>query len=75
MLPVQMTSAIELDEATTREHRRLDRASGPARKVTLSTRVDPDILGGIVVQGRQLDPRRLDQKPTRAAAQAGGPGR
>jgi F-type H+-transporting ATPase subunit delta len=49
VLPVQVTSAIELDEATTQS---IGASIGQStsRKVTLSTRVDPDILGGIVVR-------------------------
>ena len=48
-LPVQITSAIALDEATTES---LGRSIGEraGRKVTLAARVDPDILGGIVVR-------------------------
>jgi F-type H+-transporting ATPase subunit delta len=48
-LPVEITSAIELDQATTES---LARTIGEraARKVTLAARVDPDILGGIVVR-------------------------
>jgi F-type H+-transporting ATPase subunit delta len=48
-LPVEITSAIELDQATTES---LGRAIGEraGRKVTLAARVDPDILGGIVVR-------------------------
>jgi F-type H+-transporting ATPase subunit delta len=48
-LPVEITSAIELDEQTTEN---LGRAIGErtGRKVTLAARVDPDILGGIVVR-------------------------
>lgn len=49
VLPVQVTSAIELDEATT-ESIGASIGQSTARKVTLSTRVDPDILGGIVVR-------------------------
>lgn len=49
VLAVQVTSAIELDEATTQS---IGASIGQrtSRKVTLSTRVDPDILGGIVVR-------------------------
>jgi F-type H+-transporting ATPase subunit delta len=49
VLPVEITSAIKLDEATTAE---LGRAIGErtGRKVELASRVDPDILGGIVVR-------------------------
>jgi F-type H+-transporting ATPase subunit delta len=49
VLPVQVTSAIALDEATTQS---IGASIGQStsRRVTLSTRVDPDILGGIVVR-------------------------
>jgi F-type H+-transporting ATPase subunit delta len=49
MLPVEITSAIELDQATTES---LGKTIGEraGRKVTLAARVDPDILGGIVVR-------------------------
>jgi F-type H+-transporting ATPase subunit delta len=48
-LPVEITSAIELDEATTAS---LGKAIGErtGRKIMLASRVDPDILGGIVVR-------------------------
>jgi ATP synthase F1 delta subunit len=49
VLPVQVTSAIELDQATT-ESIGASIGQSTSRKVTLSTRVDPDILGGIVVR-------------------------
>jgi F-type H+-transporting ATPase subunit delta len=49
LLPVNITSAVELDEATVRQLG--DRISQQtSRKVELSSRVEPDILGGIVVQ-------------------------
>jgi F-type H+-transporting ATPase subunit delta len=49
MLPVEITSAIALDEATTEN---LGRTIGEraGRKVTLAARVDPDILGGVVLR-------------------------
>jgi F-type H+-transporting ATPase subunit delta len=49
MLPVDVTSAIELDRATTES---LGRTIGEraGRKVKLAAHVDPDILGGIVVR-------------------------
>jgi F-type H+-transporting ATPase subunit delta len=48
-LPVEITSAIELDEATTESvGRRIGERAG--RKVTLAARVDPDILGGIIIR-------------------------
>jgi ATP synthase F1 delta subunit len=48
-LPVEITSAIALDEETTAS---LGRTIGEraGRKVTLAARVDPDILGGIIVR-------------------------
>jgi F-type H+-transporting ATPase subunit delta len=48
-LPVQITSAIALDQQTTEN---LGKTIGErtGRKVTLSARVDPDILGGIIVR-------------------------
>ena len=48
-LPVQVTSAVELDESTVRHiGERIEQQTG--RKVELSSEVDPDILGGIVVR-------------------------
>jgi F-type H+-transporting ATPase subunit delta len=49
MLPVQITSAIALDETTTAS---LGKTIGEraGRNVTLATIVDPDILGGIIVR-------------------------
>ena len=48
-LPVEITSAVELDEDTIES---LGRTIGEraGRKVTLAANVDPDILGGIVVR-------------------------
>lgn len=49
LLAVEITSAIELDDATTGSvTESIGKSTG--RRVTLSTRVDPDILGGIVVR-------------------------
>ena len=49
LLPVQITSAIELDEAVTKRiGEEIGRQTG--RKVELSTTVDPDVLGGIVLR-------------------------
>jgi F-type H+-transporting ATPase subunit delta len=49
LLPVEITSAIALDEQTTGQvAERIGQSTG--RRVTLATRVDPDILGGIVVR-------------------------
>jgi ATP synthase F1 delta subunit len=49
MLPVEITSAIALDPDTTES---LGKSIGEraGRKVKLAARVDPDILGGIVVR-------------------------
>ena len=48
-LPVEITSAIELDEGTT-QSLATQIAERAGRKVKLSTRVDPEILGGLVVR-------------------------
>jgi F-type H+-transporting ATPase subunit delta len=49
LLPVEITSAVELDEATVRQvGDTIGEKTG--RTVELSSRVDPDILGGIVVR-------------------------
>ena len=54
LLPVEVTSAVELDEQTVRGIG--DRiAEQTGRKVELSATVEPDILGGIVVRvGNQV---------------------
>ncbi len=54
LLPVQVTSAVELDEETVRHIG--DRiAEQTGRRVDLSSSVEPDILGGIVVRvGNQV---------------------
>jgi F-type H+-transporting ATPase subunit delta len=65
LLPVQVTSAIELDDETVRSiGERIGEQTG--RKVDLTSQVDPDILGGIVLRvgNSILDAsirRRLDQ--------------
>jgi F-type H+-transporting ATPase subunit delta len=49
LLPVQVTSAVELDEDTVRKiGDEIGEQTG--RKVDLVSRVDPDILGGIVLR-------------------------
>jgi len=49
LLPVEVTSAIELDEQTVKQiGDRIGEQTG--QKVELSARVEPDILGGIVVR-------------------------
>jgi ATP synthase F1 delta subunit len=49
LLPVQVTSAVELDDATVKHIG--DRiAEQTSRRIDLSSSVDPDILGGIVVR-------------------------
>ena len=49
LLPVQVTSAIELDEATVKQ---IGDAIGEqtGQHIELTSRVDPDILGGIVLR-------------------------
>src|SRR5215210_3729172 len=49
LLPVEVTSAIELDEKTVRQiGDRIGEETG--QKIELSSRVEPDILGGLVVR-------------------------
>jgi F-type H+-transporting ATPase subunit delta len=49
LLPVEVTSAIELDESTVKHiGDRIGEQTG--QKIELSARVEPDILGGIVVR-------------------------
>ncbi len=49
LLPVQVTSAVELDEATIQSiGQRIGEQTG--RTVELASEVDPDILGGIVLR-------------------------
>ena len=49
LLPVEITSAVELDKTIVKQlGDRISEQTG--RKVDLSARVEPDILGGIVVQ-------------------------
>ena len=49
LLPVQITSAVELDGAVTRQiGDEIGRQTG--RKVELTSTVDPDVLGGLVVR-------------------------
>jgi F-type H+-transporting ATPase subunit delta len=49
LLPVEITSAVELSEATVRQlGDRISEQTG--RRVELSSHVEPEILGGIVVQ-------------------------
>ena len=49
LLPVQVTSAVELDAAVTKQiGEEIGKQTG--RKVELTTTVDPDVLGGIVLR-------------------------
>ena len=49
LLPVEVTSAVELDQATVNSiGERIGEQTG--RKVELSSRIDPDILGGVVLR-------------------------
>jgi ATP synthase F1 delta subunit len=49
LIPVEVTSAIELDEKTVNDiGERIGEQTG--QKIQLTSRVDPDILGGIVVR-------------------------
>jgi ATP synthase F1 delta subunit len=75
MLPVQVTSAVELDESLVRSiGDRIEERTG--RRVELTSRVDPDIIGGLVLRvgNKVLDAsihgrlERLRRQITRAAA-------
>jgi ATP synthase F1 delta subunit len=49
LLPVTVTSAVELDEDTVNEiARKIEEQTG--RKVELSANVDPDVIGGLVMR-------------------------
>jgi F-type H+-transporting ATPase subunit delta len=49
LLPVTVTSAIELDEALVEDiGKRIEEQTG--RKVELSSNVEPDVLGGLMVR-------------------------
>jgi F-type H+-transporting ATPase subunit delta len=75
LLPVVLTSAVELDEQTVKDlGARIGERTG--NTVTLTTKVEPDILGGIVVQvgNSILDAsirNRLEQLRTQVARGAG----
>jgi F-type H+-transporting ATPase subunit delta len=75
LLPVEVTSAIELDEALVRSiGERIEERTG--RRIELTARVDPDIIGGLVLRvgNKVLDAsihgrlERLRRQITRAAA-------
>ena len=75
MLPVEVTSAIELDEGLVRSiGERIEERTG--RRIELTSRVDPNIIGGIVLRvgNKVLDAsvhgrlQRLRKQITRAAA-------
>ena len=74
MLPVEVTSAIELDESLVRSiGERIEDKTG--RRIELTSRVDPDIIGGLVLRvgNRILDAsvsgrlQRLRRQIARAA--------
>ena len=75
LLPVSVTSAVELDPGLVEEiGKKIEEQTG--RKVELTSTVDPDVLGGIVLQvgDRVLDAsvrnrlERLRKQVARAAA-------
>ena len=72
LLAVEITSAVELDQATTES---LGRTIGEraGRRVELAAQRRPGHHRRHRPARRQLDPRRLDPQPTGAAAQAGRP--
>ena len=75
MLPVEVTSAVELDEGLVRSiGERIQERTG--RRIELTSRVDPDIIGGLVLRvgNKVLDAsvsgrlQRLRKQIMRAAA-------
>jgi F-type H+-transporting ATPase subunit delta len=75
MLPVELTSAVELDEGLVRSiGERIEDRTG--RRIELTSRVDPDIIGGLVLRvgNKVLDAsvsgrlQRLRKQIMRAAA-------
>ena len=75
MLPVEVTSAVELDEALVKSiGDRIQERTG--RRIELTSKVDPDIIGGLVLRvgNKVLDAsvhgrlERLRRQITRAAA-------
>jgi F-type H+-transporting ATPase subunit delta len=75
LLPVEVTSAVELDESLVRSiGDRIEERTG--RRVELTSRVDPEIIGGLVLRvgNKVLDAsvagrlQRLRKQITRAAA-------
>jgi F-type H+-transporting ATPase subunit delta len=75
LLPVTITSAVELDKQTAKEiGKKIEDATG--RKIELSTKVDPDIIGGLSLRVGNLIMdatirnrlERLRKSITRAAA-------
>jgi F-type H+-transporting ATPase subunit delta len=75
LLPVEVTSAVELDEALVSDiGKRIEERTG--RRVELTSKVDPDIIGGLVLRvgNRILDAsvhgrlERLRRQITKAAA-------
>ena len=75
MLPVEVTSAVQLDKGLVSSiGERIEERTG--RRIELSTRIDPDIIGGLVLRvgNKVLDAsvsgrlQRLRRQITRAAA-------
>jgi F-type H+-transporting ATPase subunit delta len=75
VLPVEVTSAVELDDRLVRSiGERIEERTG--RRIELTTRIDPDIIGGLVLRvgNKVLDAsvhgrlERLRRQITRAAA-------
>jgi F-type H+-transporting ATPase subunit delta len=75
LLPVEVTSAVELDDSLVRSiGERIEERTG--RRIELTSRVDPDIIGGLVLRvgNKVLDAsvhgrlERLRRQITRAAA-------
>ena len=70
LLPVQITSAVELDPSVA-ERIGDEIGAQTGRTVELTEHRRSRILGGIVAARRELHPRRLHPHPTREPSQAG----
>jgi len=74
LLPVEVTSAIELDDAIVQSTASIGSESQPASRFDLSSRVDPEILGWLVLASGTsvLDSYRC-QPPEQLRKQVGVP--
>ena len=70
LLPVSVTSAVELDEGLVKDiGKRIEEQTG--KRVELSSKVDPDVLGGLGGARGEHGARRERAQQTRTATQTG----